>query len=153
MKAKIALILTLLTMSLSGPALVPSAAVYADCNDTASKQEVVDALGQVKGNPCNDNGVNNIVSTIVSVLSYVVGVAAIIMLIVAGFKYIASGGDSGKISSAKNTLIYAVIGIVVAVLAQTIVRFVITNANSATNRCSAGHHRRASDNNCVPDNP
>jgi hypothetical protein len=55
-----------------------------------------------------------------------VGIIAVIMIIFAGFKYVTSGGDSGKISSAKNTLTYAVVGIVVAGVSQLIVRFVVT---------------------------
>jgi hypothetical protein len=48
------------------------------------------------------------------------------MIIFAGFKYVTSGGDSSKIGSAKNTLIYAVVGLVVAGLSQIIVRYVVT---------------------------
>jgi hypothetical protein len=153
MRSKIATILTLLAITLAGPALVPSGAAYADCTDTASKQEVIDGIGQAGLGKCNDNGVDKIVNTIVNILSYVAGAAAIIMIIYSGFKYITSGGDSGKVSAAKNALIYAVIGIAVAVLAQLIVRFVITQATSATDGCSSGFHRRASDGNCIPDKP
>jgi hypothetical protein len=129
MKAKIVLIITLLVFSLAGPAVVPAGIVQAACNDTTSKKEVVEALGQASRNACSDNGVSNLVHTIVSILSYVVGVVAIIMILASGFKYITSGGDSAKVSSAKSTLIYALIGIAVAVLAQLLVRFVITQAN------------------------
>lgn len=151
MKAKLILALTLLTMAFTGPALVPSSAAYADCNSSTSKKAAVEALGQAPGDPCNDSGVSKIVGAIVSILSYVVGIVAIIMVILSGFRYITSGGDSGKVSSAKNTLIYALIGIAVAVLAQLLVRFVVTQANSAGDGCSSGYHRRASDNKCVPD--
>ena len=52
------------------------------------------------------------------------------MIIYAGFKYVTSGGESNSVSSAKNTLIYAIIGIIVVVLAQLIVHYVLNTANS-----------------------
>lgn len=62
---------------------------------------------------------------IVNVFSVIVGVIAVIMIIYGGLRYITSGGDSGKITNAKNTIIYAVIGLVIVALAQFIVQFVI----------------------------
>ena len=50
----------------------------------------------------------------------IVGVVAIIMIIVGGFRYITSGGDSSKVGSAKNTIIYAIIGLILVALAQII---------------------------------
>lgn len=64
----------------------------------------------------------------INILSLIVGVAAVIMVILAGFKYITSSGDSARVNSAKDTLLYAVIGIVVASLAQIIVQFVLAKA-------------------------
>jgi hypothetical protein len=55
----------------------------------------------------------------------VVGVVSVIMIIIGGFKYIISSGDSANVTSAKNTILYAIIGLVVVLLAQIIVRFVI----------------------------
>lgn len=70
--------------------------------------------------------VNSTVALVINVFSWVVGVVAVIMIIVGGFKYITSGGDSGKITSAKNSIIYAIIGLVIVALAQIIVQFVLT---------------------------
>ena len=66
----------------------------------------------------------------ITVLSIIVGIAAVIMIIIGGFKYVTSGGDSAKISSAKSTIFYALIGLVVVALAQVIVRLVLTKATS-----------------------
>ena len=57
-----------------------------------------------------------IASKIVNVFSVIVGTAAIIMIIYGGFRYITSGGSSERIGSAKTTLIYAIIGLVVVAL-------------------------------------
>lgn len=73
----------------------------------------------------SDNKINNTLKSVVGILSSIVGAVAVIMLIIAGFRYVTSGGDSSKIASAKNTLIYAIVGIIVAALAQFIVQFVL----------------------------
>lgn len=67
----------------------------------------------------------NIIKQIINIVSVVVGVVAVIMIVFGGFKYITSGGDSSNVSSAKNTIIYAIIGLVIVALAQFIVRFVL----------------------------
>jgi len=53
------------------------------------------------------------------------GIIAVIVIIISGFKYVASGGDSGAVASAKNTLLYAIVGLVVVILAFTITQFVV----------------------------
>ena len=69
--------------------------------------------------------IQDIVTLIVNIFSVIVGIVAVIMIIYGGFKYITSGGDSGNITSAKNTIIYAIIGLVVVALAQFLVQFVL----------------------------
>lgn len=71
-----------------------------------------------------------IASTVVNFISLIVGVIAVIMIIVGGFRYITSGGDSGNVSGAKNTLIYAIVGLIIVALAQFIVRFVLGTTDS-----------------------
>ena len=72
--------------------------------------------------------VDNIVELVINIFSMVVGVIAVIMIIVGGFKFITAGGDSGKVTSARSTIIYALIGLVIVALAQVIVRFVLSSA-------------------------
>jgi hypothetical protein len=52
------------------------------------------------------------------------------MIIYGGFKYITSGGDSGNVSGAKNTLVYAIVGLIIVALAQFIVHYVLSTAAS-----------------------
>lgn len=68
---------------------------------------------------------NDIIALVINIFSIIVGVAAVIMIIIGGLRYIISGGDSGNVTSAKNTILYAIIGLVVVALAQFIVRFVL----------------------------
>ncbi|MDB5169976.1 MAG: hypothetical protein JWN82_372 [Candidatus Saccharibacteria bacterium] len=72
-------------------------------------------------------GIQDIASKVVNFLSVIVGVVAVIMIIVGGFRYITSGGDSSNVSGAKNTLIYAIVGLIIVALAQFIVHFVLDN--------------------------
>ena len=69
----------------------------------------------------------SIVTKIINVAMGVLGVVCVIMLIVGGYNYTMSGGDATKVTKAKNTILYAVIGLVIALLALAIVNFVLTN--------------------------
>lgn len=70
-------------------------------------------------------GANGILTKAVRLLSVVVGVAAVIMIIVGGFQYVMASGDPSNVTNAKNTILYAIIGLIVAVLAQGIISFVL----------------------------
>jgi hypothetical protein len=74
--------------------------------------------------------INNIIRLVINIFSILVGVVAVIMIIIGGLKYITSGGDSSNVTGAKNTILYAVVGLVVVAMAQFIVRFVLTKVNS-----------------------
>jgi hypothetical protein len=132
MKKYLLIVLTLLAVTIFSPVIAPQA-FAADCNAGNSPQgQVLDGVGTT-GSSCDGSGVGNLVVAVVRILSWIVGIVAVIMIIVSGFKYIVSGGDSAKITSAKNTLIYALIGVAVAVLAQILVNFAFTTANDAAN--------------------
>lgn len=66
-----------------------------------------------------------LIGTLVNVLLYLVGALAVIMIIWAGITYTTSTGDSGKVTRAKNTLTYSIVGLVVAFLAYAIVNWVL----------------------------
>lgn len=71
-------------------------------------------------------GDGGIFTTIVNIMLFLIGAVAVIMLIIGGIRYVISGGKQEEVTAAKNTILYAVIGIIVAVLAFAIVNFVIT---------------------------
>lgn len=119
-------------ITFSAPALVPIA-VYAD---TTTQQGICTGVNAATdtGN-CGGNGglqLGDIAQRIVNILSIIVGIVAVIMIIFGGFRYITSGGDSGNVSSAKNTLIYAIVGLIIVALAQVIVHFVIQGVSSGS---------------------
>ena len=94
-----------------------------------AKTEVCDGVN-LGGGTCDGGGqaLERVIRMVLQVLSIVTGVAAVIMIIIGGFRYVTSGGDSSSISSAKNTIIYAIVGLIVVAFAQFIVRYVMTKA-------------------------
>lgn len=140
------ILLTLATASLMfAPALVAVPA-YADSNvDSnqitgalcAGSNFFVDTHTQSGTGQCQSGGtttsINTLLANIVTIFSAVVGVIAVIMIIVGGLRYITSGGDSSKVSAAKTTILYAIIGLVVVALAQIIVHFVLNQASNIIN--------------------
>lgn len=70
-------------------------------------------------------GPNGIITNVIQVLVIIIGAASVIMVMIGGLKYIISSGDPAKVSNAKDTILYALIGLVVAILAQSIVSFVL----------------------------
>lgn len=74
---------------------------------------------------------NSLIHTVINLLSIIVGVVAVIMIIVGGLRYITSGGSDTGVTSAKNTILYAVIGLIIVALAQLLVRFVLNKVTSA----------------------
>lgn len=70
-------------------------------------------------------GAGGIFRTITNVLLFLIGAISVIMLIIGGIRYTISGGDSSQVTAAKNTILYAIVGIVVALLAFAIVNFVL----------------------------
>lgn len=70
-------------------------------------------------------GDNGVFKTITNVLLFIIGAISVIMLIIGGIRYTVSNGDAAAVTSAKNTILYAVIGIVIAILAYALVNFVI----------------------------
>ena len=101
-----------------------------------AEEAICAGLQQASGSGCGDDDaggtVNNIVVTVINVLSLIGGVIAVIMIIVAGLRYMTANGDTGSLTTARNTIIYAVIGLVVIALAQIIVRFTVDRVTTAT---------------------
>ena len=77
--------------------------------------------------PSSRSSIMSVVQYLIEVLSYVIGVVSVIVIIYAGFRYVTSGGDSNSVNSAKNTLLYAAVGLAIAVIVQVIARIVVWN--------------------------
>jgi len=87
---------------------------------------------RAEGMPAELVGDGGIFTRITSIALYVIGAISVIMLIWGGLRYILSGGDSKKITDAKNTVLYAIIGLIIAFLAYAIIRFVLNAIGAST---------------------
>ncbi|MDB5177189.1 MAG: conserved rane protein of unknown function [Candidatus Saccharibacteria bacterium] len=70
--------------------------------------------------------------TLTNVMLFLVGAISVIMLIIGGMRYVVSGGDSSAVTGAKNTILYAIVGIIVAILAYAAVSFVISSLSGSS---------------------
>lgn len=122
------------------PALAPVTA-YAVCTNIGNKVAQgasQAAAGDSTSITCEGDaststkGISDLAKKIVDIFSIIVGIVAVIMIIYGGFRYITSGGDSGSVGNAKNTLIYAIVGLIIVALAQVIVRFVLGASSNVT---------------------
>lgn len=86
-------------------------------------QQLLDGAGGTgqEGGP----EVEDTIKTITNVLLFIIGAVAVIVIIAGGVMYTVSGGDAGRAKSAKDTIFYAVIGLIVALVAYAVVNFVI----------------------------
>ena len=124
MTSKSTKLITLALASIVGVGILSASPVLAvdDVCSSSAAQAVKDAAG------CNGTSdqlpivIQNILYSVIAV----VGIVSVIFIIVGGVQYIASSGDAGKAKKAKDTILYAVIGLIVSALAFVIVNFVLS---------------------------
>lgn len=88
--------------------------------------QIVDSALQACGDFCNTNlTVGSIFLALANTLTFLLGAGSVIMLIIAGLRYTISSGDAKQVAEAKNTILYAITGVVVSISAYAIVSFVI----------------------------
>ena len=92
------------------------------------------AIGETKAGAANNTlfGDNGIFNKVVNILLFLVGAVSVIMLIVGGFRYVISAGDQNAVTAAKNTILYAIIGLVVAFIAFGAVNFLTSSLTNTT---------------------
>ncbi len=120
---RILVILSILSLVVVSPLMIWSPAgaldIYKDaCSGPAGSQSQL----------CKDktnSSLNGLVKVVVDFLMWLAVIISVIVIILSGIKYATSGGEAQKISSAKNTLLGAVIGVAVAILAHAMVSFIL----------------------------
>lgn len=104
--------------------LAVSQSAYADGVDVFKE-----ACQNTNSELCRNNeplfGAGSIWMNLINTLIFIIGAVAVLMIVIGGLKYVMSGGDQAAVNSAKNTILYSVIGLVVAILANAIVNFTI----------------------------
>lgn len=116
--------------SLAGLALAPVMPAMA-----ASKDDVCEGVGAASGsNGCTPTSgvsdINTVIRTGLRIFQTIVGLIAVIMMVTAGLRFVTSGGDPTKVTSARNTLLYGSIGIIVVALSEVIIQFALNQASS-----------------------
>jgi hypothetical protein len=110
-----------LLLGFGGAALVP-----------AQNAAAINVFDQCKNNAdaavCKAKGdtVGPLIQTVINILLYILGAVAVVMIVIGGIRYTTSNGDSSAIKSAKDTILYSVVGLIVAILSYTIVNFVVS---------------------------
>ncbi len=124
------LLATILSFASLGLAAAPVMAFScSDGNLTAQQALQCGANGGTATTDTSQQATNTLqetLKTILEIFSIAVGVIAVIMVILSGFRYITSGGSQEKVTSAKNSLLYAIIGLIIVALAQVLVRFTLS---------------------------
>ena len=96
--------------------------------DSASAQlNLESGINSAKGTGAPDNVTEDdgLIKKVVNLLLWAIGIVSVIMIIIGGIRYATSNGDSTQVTAAKNTIRYAVIGLVIAIFAYAIVNFVL----------------------------
>ena len=88
---------------------------------------IANSAASACGSNCGSSSITNIFHSLTNVLIFLVGSISVIMIIIGGLRYVLSNGDSKGAESARNTILYSVIGIVISIAAYGIVVFVTTN--------------------------
>jgi uncharacterized membrane protein len=125
-------ILVKLTIILLGVIFICGIGAVSPVAAQASKTNVcqgvdIAAGNNATGNGCSNNGesLNKVAEIVLDVISVFAGFIAVIMIIVGGLRYITSGGNDSAVAGAKNAILYAIVGLVIVILAQVIVHFVL----------------------------
>lgn len=70
-------------------------------------------------------GPTGIIAKILKIVVFAAGTATVVMVVVGGLEYVMSTGDSNKVNTAKNTILYALVGLVITIFAEAILKFVV----------------------------
>lgn len=106
---------------------IPAYAAGSDCNAANGLQgSVNEDCSRGKGQAAKLFGSGSVVTTIINTMLFIVGILSVVMIIFAGIRYTTAHGDKQQVTSAKDTLIYAVVGLIVSIIAYAVVSW-ITN--------------------------
>lgn len=130
MKKLIITIFTSLALLLGFTSIITLPAKAADsiCEMSGVSDEVKKASGCDGG---SDQEISDSIVTIINATIAILGLVAVIVIVYGGIQYMTSAGDSSKLKRAKDTILYAVIGLIISVLAFAITNFTISIIKSS----------------------
>lgn len=110
---------------LAAPVLIPAGVAQANVFGDACESQPNSPICK-QTDPANaETNTSNFIQDVIGILLFALGTICVIVIIIAGIRYATADGDSGKVSQAKNVILYAVVGLIVALLAYAIVNFVL----------------------------
>ena len=115
--------IAIMTCAVFGASVLSTASLPGSVSAQVSKGIDTATTSEMQGKSID--GKDGLIKTVVNILLWAVGILSVIMIIFSGFRYITSSGDASKTKSAQSTLIYSVVGLIVAIMAWAIVNMVI----------------------------
>ena len=115
--------IAIMTCAVFGASVLSTTSLPGSASAQVSEGINTATTSEMKGKSID--GDKGLIKTVVNVLLWAVGILSVIMIIFSGFRYITSAGDASKTKSARSTLIYSVVGLIVAIMAWAIVNMVI----------------------------
>ena len=113
-------------LAIFGLGLVTAPAMAAPSDECDTSSGIGGGINCAHGEntPSDMTGASGIVNTVINTMLFIVGILSVIMIIFAGIRYVTAHGDKGQVESAKNTLIYAIVGLIIAIVAYALVNWV-----------------------------
>ncbi|RYC74183.1 pilin [Candidatus Nanosynsacchari sp. TM7_ANC_38.39_G1_1] len=108
-----------------GAVMIALTGVPVEAASCGSAKQCIDQGLTASGASGTPGDLSTILTTVTNILLFLMGAVSVIMIIIGGFRYVTSQGDQTQMQSAKNTILYAVIGVVVSIAAYAIVSFVV----------------------------
>lgn len=102
---------------------LPQTAYAVDTLEASCKVDPTAPICQSRGDELF--GPNSFWTRLINIMIYVIGTISVLMVVIGGLRYTMSGGDSGQTKSAKDTILYAIIGVVIAIMSYAILNFVV----------------------------
>ena len=115
--------IAIMTCAVFGASVLSTTSLSGSVSAQVSKGIDTATTSEMQGKSID--GKDGLIKTVVNILLWAVGILSVIMIIFSGFRYITSSGDASKTKSAQRTLIYSVVGLIVAIMAWAIVNMVI----------------------------
>ena len=91
----------------------------------AINSEITSGMNATSAGTSTPTDVNVVIKNVTNIMFFIIGAVSVIMLIYGGIRYTTSGGNANNVTAAKNTIMYSIIGLVVAILAFAVVNFVV----------------------------
>ncbi|MFZ2560609.1 MAG: pilin [Candidatus Nanoperiomorbaceae bacterium] len=125
----------MLSLVLGGFGSLPAGAAVNSNNDSCANVSLGGGVkcGSNNSTPTNLFGAGGIFQTVINILLFIIGILSVIMIIYSGIRYATSAGDTSRVTNAKNTLMYSIVGLVIAIFAYAIVNWVVFATTNTTN--------------------